>query len=70
MSQQTELLKHDAELILSLYGNEQATRNRLSNIEKELRAEGEDIFKLRQQVAGMGLLQDPEQYRCSYHVYD
>lgn len=70
MSQQTDLLKHDAELILSLYGNEQATRNRLSNIEKELRAEGEDIFKLRQQVAGMDLLQDPEQYRCSYHVYE
>ncbi len=70
MSEQTDLLKHDAELILSLYGNEQATKDRLSNIESQLSREGEDTHQLHQQVDRLNLSQNPTQYRCSYHLYD
>lgn len=71
MSQQSDLLQHDAELILSLYANPSAQKQRLLRIESELRAEGVNIEKLHRQIAGLASTPDPDQYRCCYyHVYE
>ncbi|RDE22782.1 hypothetical protein DV711_09415 [Motiliproteus coralliicola] len=70
MSQQSDLLQHDAELILSLYGNSRAQKQRLLRIESELKAEGVNIERLHQQIDSLASKPDPELYRCCYHVYE
>lgn len=70
MSQKIDQLTHDAELILSLYGNAQAAKRLLLNIEQQLSQEGVNIAALHQQVVSLNLPQNPDQYRCDYHLHD
>ncbi len=66
MSQQTEMLQHDAQLILSLFGNAKAQKQRLLTIEKQLQNAGADSYKLHQSIVGLDQLEDPDRYRCRY----
>ncbi|MFT6916135.1 MAG: hypothetical protein ACJAWL_002452 [Motiliproteus sp.] len=66
MNQQSEMLQHDAQLILSLFGNAKAQKQRLMNIEQQLKSEGVDIQQLHRTIADLNQVQDPEQYRCRY----
>ncbi|MEH6471281.1 MAG: hypothetical protein V7752_08525 [Halopseudomonas sp.] len=70
MSQQTDILQHDAELILSLFGNAQAQKQRLMNIETQLSTEGVDIQQLHKCIDSLEQTQDLDQYRCRYHHLD
>ncbi|WP_421865405.1 hypothetical protein [Motiliproteus sp.] len=70
MSQQSDLLQHDAELILSLYANPRAQKQRLLHIESELKAEGVNIERLHQRIDRLVSKPDPDLYRCCYHVYE
>jgi hypothetical protein len=69
MSQHTDLLQHDAQLILSLFGDAKAQRLRLLAIEKQLKAEGVNIQMLHQNIAGLNQVADPEEYRCRYQPF-
>tara|TARA_R110001583_G_scaffold51656_3_gene161141 strand:- start:91 stop:300 length:210 start_codon:yes stop_codon:yes gene_type:complete len=66
MNQQTEMLQHDAQLILSLFGDAQAQKRRLLTIEKQLKGEGVDIQQLHRRIDDLSQVQDIEQYRCRY----
>jgi hypothetical protein len=66
MSTENELLEHDAELILSLYGNAQAQQQRLLQIEQQLRRQGAETEGLHQQIEQLASTPDPQQYRCRY----
>ncbi len=70
MSQHTDLLKHDAELILSLFGNESAQKKRLLSIEQQLAVEDVDISSLHQNLSRLNEAHEPAQYRCSYQMQD
>ena len=69
MSQQTDLLEHDADLILSLFDNPQAQKQRLLAIESKLRSGGVDVQRLHRQIDRLASAPDAGQYRCSYHLY-
>ena len=66
MNQQTEMLQHDAQLILSLFGDAQAQKRRLLTIEKQLKGEGVDIQQLHRRIDDLSQVQDIEQYGCRY----
>ena len=70
MSQHSDLLQHDAELILSLYGNQRAQKKRLLSIENELKAEGIDVEPLHRRIDSVMPETDPNQFRCCYHVFE
>lgn len=69
MNSQTEMLQHDAQLILSLFGDSQAQKQRLLNIAEQLKSEGADTLKLHRTIDDLNQVQDPEQYRCRYHQF-
>ena len=64
-----DLLQHDAQLILSLFGDAKAQRLRLLAIEKQLKAEGVNIQMLHQNIVGLNQVADPEEYRCRYQPF-
>ncbi len=69
MNSQTEMLQHDAQLILSLFGDPQAQKQHLLDIAKQLKSEGADTLKLNRTIDALNQVQDLEQYRCRYHQY-
>lgn len=63
---QDQLLQHDAELILSLFGDTQAQQQRLLAIEKQLDGMGAPTATLHRQIERLAQQSDPDQYRCRY----
>jgi len=66
MSQRSEQLVKEAELLMQFYDDAPAQRARLKTIEQQLRTEGVYLPLLHGRISAICSESDPAAFRCSY----